>query len=81
MYRSTSQNIMKQYFYIIGYHFGDDDLKIEKVFLQEDQAITFGRKFATKNNRTRVSMFRQLIATTATVEFVEVLKPFKTEER
>lgn len=28
---------MKQYFYIIGYHFGDDDLKIEKVFLQEDR--------------------------------------------
>ena len=72
---------MKQYFYIIGYHFGDEDLKIEKVFLQEDQAITFGRKFATKNNRTTVSMFRQLIATTATVEFVEVLKPFKTKER
>ena len=72
---------MKQYFYIIGYHFGDEDLKIEKIFLQEDQAITFGRKFATKNNRTTVSMFRQLIATTATVEFVEVLKPFKTKER
>ena len=72
---------MKQYFYIIGYHFSDEDLKIEKVFLQEDQAITFGRKFASQYNRTKVSMFRQLIATTATVEFVEVLKPFKTEEK
>lgn len=71
---------MKQYFYIIGYHFGDEDLKIEKVFLQEDQAITYGRKFATKHNRTRVSMFRQLIATTATVEFVTVLKPFNKEK-
>ena len=72
---------MRQYFYIIGYHFGDEDLKIEKVFLQEDQAITYGRKFATKYNRVKVSMFRQLIATTATVEFVKTLKPFKTGEK
>jgi len=72
---------MKQYFYIIAYHLSDGDLNIEKVFLQEDQAITYGRRFATKHNRTKVNLYRQLIATTATVEFVEVLKPFKTEER
>ena len=68
---------MKQCFYIIAYYISDDsDLNIQKVFLQEDQAIKYGRKFATKYRNTNVNLYKQLIATTATVEFVKVLKPF-----
>ena len=68
---------MKQCFYIIAYYLSDDsDLNIQKVFLQEDQAIKYGRKFATKYRNTNVNLYKQLIATTATVEFVRVLKPF-----
>lgn len=68
---------MKQCFYIIAYYLSDDsNLNILKVFLQEDQAIKYGRKFATKYRNTNVNLYKQLIATTATVEFVKVLKPF-----
>ena len=68
---------MKQCFYIIAYYLSDDnDLNIQKVFLQEDQAVKYGRKFATKYRNTNVNLYKQLIATTATVEFVKVLKPF-----
>ena len=68
---------MKQCFYIIAYYLSDDsDLNIQKVFLQEDQAIKYGRKFATKYRNTNVNLYKQLIATTATVEFVKALKPF-----
>ena len=68
---------MKQCFYIIAYYLSDDgDLNILKVFLQEDQAIKYGRKFATKYRNTNVNLYKQLIATTATVEFVRTLKPF-----
>lgn len=68
---------MKQCFYIIAYYLSDDsDLNILKVFLQEDQAIKYGRKFATKYRNTNVNLYKQLIATTATVEFVRILKPF-----
>ena len=68
---------MKQCFYIIAYCLHDDsDLNLQKVFLQEDQAIKYGRKFATKYRNTNVNLYKQLIATTATVEFVKVLKPY-----
>ena len=68
---------MKQCFYIIAYYLSDDnDLNIQKVFLQEDKAVKYGRKFATKYRNTNVNLYKQLIATTATVEFVKVLKPF-----
>lgn len=68
---------MKQCFYIIAYYLSDDsDLNIQKVFLQEDQAVKYGRKFATKYRNTNVNLYKQLIATTATVEFVRILKPF-----
>lgn len=68
---------MKQCFYIIAYYLSDDsDLNILKVFLQEDQAVKYGRKFATKYRNTNVNLYKQLITTTATVEFVRILKPF-----
>ena len=68
---------MKQCFYIIAYYLHDDsDLNLQKIFLQEDQAIKYGRTFATKYRNTNVNLYKQLIATTATVEFVKVLKPF-----
>ena len=68
---------MKQCFYITAYYLHDDsDLNLQKVFLQEDQAIKYGRKFATKYRNTNVNLYKQLIATTATVEFVKTLKPF-----
>ena len=68
---------MKQCFYIIAYYLHDDsDLNLQKIFLQEDQAVKYGRKFATKYRNTNVNLYKQLIATTATVEFVKALKPY-----
>ena len=68
---------MKQCFYIIAYYLHDDsDLNLQKIFLQEDQAIKYGRKFATKYRNTNVNLYKQLIARVAKVEFVKVLKPF-----
>ena len=71
---------MKQCFYIIAYHLSDDrDPKILKFFLQEDQAIEYGRKFATRHRNTNVNLYKQLVAATVKLQFVEVLEPFNMD--
>ena len=67
---------MKQYFYIVMHTYSSDDMQLDRIFLQESDAITFGRRLATKNKEFSVVLYKQLIARTAKVEFVKVLKPF-----
>ena len=67
---------MRQYFYIVMHSYVGDDMQLDRIFLQESDAITFGRRLATKNEDYSVYLYKQLIARTATVEFVKVLKPF-----
>ena len=67
---------MKQYFYIVMHSYVGDDVQLDRIFLQESDAITFGRRLATKNEEFSVVLYKQLIARTAKVEFVKALKPF-----
>ena len=53
-----------------------DDMQLDHICLQECDALTFGRRLATKNEDYSVYLYKQLIARTATVEFVKVLKPY-----
>ena len=67
---------MRQYFYIVMHSVVGDDMNLDYICLQECDAITFGRRLATKNEDYSVYLYKQLIARTAKVEFVKVLKPF-----
>ena len=67
---------MRQYFYIVMHSVVGDDMQLDHICLQECDALTFGRRLATKNEDYSVYLYKQLIARTATVEFVKVLKPY-----
>ena len=72
---------MRQYFYIVMHSVVGDDMELDHICLQECDALTFGRRLATKNEDYSVYLYKQLIARVAKAEFVKTLKPFKTEER
>ena len=67
---------MRQYFYIVMHSVVGDDMKLDYICLQECDALTFGRRLATKNEDYSVYLYKQLIARVAKVEFVKALKPF-----
>ena len=67
---------MRQYFYIVMHSVVGDDMQLDHICLQECDAITFGRRLATKNEDYSVYLYKQLIARVAKVEFVKELKPF-----
>lgn len=67
---------MKQCFYIIA-HLENNNLSIDKVFLQEYEAVHWGRVLATKNPKYTVVLYKQNIARTSTVEYVKQLTPYK----
>ena len=66
----------RQYFYIIAHTVVGDDLCIDKVFLQEHDAIKYGRLMATKNLYS-VYLYKQEIARTAKVRYCRSLSPYK----
>ena len=53
---------------------------VDKIFLQEHEAVRWGRTLATKFPDFTVSLYKQEIARTATLKFVKDLKPFKEEK-
>ena len=66
-----------QYFYIVS-HSGDDELRInDKVFLQEEKAINWGRKQATKFPANDYWLQRCPITSTGVVADYKSLLPFK----
>ena len=66
-----------QYFYIVS-HSGDDELRInDKVFLQEEKAINWGRKQATKFPLNDYWLQRCPITSTGIVQDYKSLLPFK----
>ena len=67
---------MKQCFYIIA-HLENNNLSIDKVFLQEYEAVHWGKVLTTKNPKYTVVLYKQNIAKTATVEYVKQLTPYK----
>ena len=72
---------MRQYFYIVMHSVVGDNMQLDHICLQECDALTFGRRLATKNEDYSVCLYKQTIARVAKVEFVKTLKPFKTEEK
>lgn len=70
---------MRQYFYIIAHTTVGDDLCIDKVFLQEHEAIRYGRLMATKNPYS-VHLYKQEIARSAKVQYVKSLPSFRDED-
>lgn len=67
---------MKQYFYVVAHTIVGDDQVIDKVFLQEHDAIRWGRVLATKQPGLTVLLYRQEITRTATVQLVKALPPY-----
>ena len=71
---------MLQYFYIVS-HSGDDELRInDKVFLQEEKAINWGRKQATKFPANDYWLQRCPITYTGVVTDYKSLLPFKSNK-
>lgn len=68
-------NNMKQYFYLVGHDIGGDFIP-DKIFLQEHDAIRWGKRFATKNPDYSVELYKQEITRTGTLKFVKQLKAF-----
>jgi hypothetical protein len=69
-----------QYFYIVS-HSGDDELRInDKVFLQEEKAINWGRKQATKFPANDYWLQRCPITSTGVVTDYKSLFPFKGQK-
>ena len=69
---------MLQYFYIVS-HSGSNEIRInDKVFLQEKQAVKWGRKQATKFPLNDYWLQRCPITSTGVVEGYIALQPFET---
>ena len=64
---------MRQYFYLIGHSIVGDDLCMDKVFMQKSDAISYGRRLATKNPEFSVILYKQLMSNSSK-ETIEVVK-------
>ena len=64
---------MRQYFYLIGHSIVGDDLCMDKVFMQKSEAISYGRRLATKNPEFSVILYKQLMSNSSK-ETIEVVK-------
>lgn len=73
-------NNMKQCFYLIGHDIVGDDFVVDKIFLQEYDAIRWGRRLATKNPGYRVMLYKQEITRMDTLKYVKCLYPFVKDE-
>ena len=62
---------MRQYFYLVLH-----DSTVDKVFLQEHDAIRWGRQLATRNPEYSVRLYKQEITRTGTLKFVKELIPY-----
>ena len=67
---------MKQCFYLVAYTIVGDDLTPCKIFLQEDQAVKYGRRLATQRLECNVYLYKQEITTPGTLQYVKQLIPF-----
>jgi len=74
----------RQYFYLVVCNY-DESTYPQKIFLQEHEAVKWGRREATKAQKRGDSMyefvlFKQEIARTATLTRVRTLEPYKPLE-
>ena len=56
-----------------------DDMNLGYICLQESDAISFGRRLATKNEECSVYLYKQEITRAGKPAFVKSLRPYKTE--
>ena len=70
---------MRQYFYVVMHSVVGDDMKLDYICLQESDAITFGRRLATRNEDASVYLYKQEITRTGKPVFVKSLRPYGTE--
>ena len=68
---------MRQYFYIVT-HSVVGYMNLDYVCLQESDAITFGRRLATRNENYCVYLYKQEITRTGKPVFVKSLRAYKT---
>ena len=71
---------MRQYFYLIAVNY-DESTYPKKVFLQESDAISYGRRLAGKycddnDYMHEVVLYKQVIARTAELTYVKTLRPY-----
>lgn len=64
---------MRQYFYLIGHSIVGDDLCMDKVFMQKSDAISYGKRLATKNPEYSVILYKQLMSNSSK-ETIKVVK-------
>lgn len=67
---------MRQFFYMVSHDIVGDDFRADKIFLQEHEAISWGRKLATKNPEYSVYLYKQEIARTSELKYVKQLPPY-----
>lgn len=67
---------MKQYFYLVGHDITGDGFVADKIFLQEHEALRWGKRFATKNPDYNVKLYKQEITRVGKLEFVKPIKAF-----
>lgn len=77
------QQTSRQFFYLVVINY-DENTYPQKVFLQEHEAISWGRREATKSAKNGNSMyeyvlFKQEISRTATLMRVKTLTPYKEQ--
>lgn len=76
---------MRQYFYLVAYKYDECTIP-RKVFLQEYEAIKWGRKEATKklqetqDTNYEYILYRQEITRTGELQYIKTLKPYPTKE-
>lgn len=71
---------MRQYFYLVGHDIVGDDFVADKIFLQEHEAIRWGRRRAIQYLDHNYKLYKQEITRTGKLEFVKQLKAFLTPE-
>ncbi len=76
---------MKQYFYMVAYRYDEYTIP-RKVFLQEHEAIRWGRREAankllkTEDHNYEYVLYRQEITRTGELTMVKTLKPYPIKE-
>lgn len=68
-----------QYFWIVCHDWLGDDFNVDRVFLQLQQAIEWGRRKATQNPDFRYMLYKQPITRNGKITFYKQLPPFKSQ--
>lgn len=71
---------MRQYFYLVIHTDLEDCVFVDKIFLQEHDAIRWGKRLATKNPDYSVSLYKQEITRTDTLKYAKTLSRYSSND-